>query len=278
MRAKRKRSQCTQPAHDDLSRRLRAESEAYEPDQQLIWARVEAAMDSSAETGRGRTRTRAHDRRPMPIRALTASLASAAAVAVVSGLVWQAIGGGDDRGQSVRPAAHRTAAPTASPSASVKRTPGERPVSHSPTPKASPTRSAPVRPPVGGDADRPFAVQTAVGRGSSVHWAQNDLTLRVRRTLRELTVTIKVDRTERVAATGSWLSLPPSDFEVSTKTTENVVTYRWTLRAGRTVPPGDHVLAAQYNRAADHDVRKDTYTVRALIDGKGDHNTVEGHF
>jgi hypothetical protein len=278
MRAKRERSQCAQPAQDDLSRRLRAESEAYEPDQQLIWARVEAAMGRPAGTGRGRARTRAYDRRPVPMRALTASLASAAAVAVVSGLVWQVTGGDGGRDQSVRPAAHRTAAPTARPSASGTRTPGDKLVSHSAAPKASPTPSAPVRPPAGGDADRPFVVAASIDAGSNAHWAQNNLTLRVRRTLRELTVTIKVDRSERVATTGSWLSLRPGDFDISTKATENVVTYRWTLRAGRTVPPGDHVLAAQYNRTADHDFRKDTYTVRVLVDGEGDHNTAEGRF
>lgn len=41
-------------------------------------------------------------------------------------------------------------------------------------------------------------------------WARSSVTLRVRSELRELMVTIRIARTYRVAAAGSWLSLPNS--------------------------------------------------------------------
>ncbi|MGP4022810.1 hypothetical protein [Actinomadura sp. 3N407] len=151
--------------------------------------------------------------------------------------------------------------------------------SGSPSPSPSPTAPTSPRHP---SVNKPQGKAAISSRGaldpdSNDHWAQNNLTLRVQRPLRALTVTIRVVRTERVQATGSWLTLPSSNFKASTETTRDAVVYRWTLLPKRTVGPGSYVLAAQYNRTTAHNSRKDAYTVRAT-ERDGPAVTAEGHF
>jgi hypothetical protein len=45
--------------------------------------------------------------------------------------------------------------------------------------------------------------------------------------------------------------------------------YRWTLKDGRTVPPGPLVFAGQYDHAdGERDAGDDSYTVRATAQGE----------
>jgi hypothetical protein len=123
-----------------------------------------------------------------------------------------------------------------------------------------------------GSSSVPVAATGAPGPQSYPYWAQNDVKVRVERTLRDLDVTVRVKRTDRVSPAGSWLSLPANDFRASTETSGDAIVYRWTLLPGRTVRPGSYVLAAQYDRGADHDRSGDTFTLRSGL------VTITGHF
>ncbi|EPH41623.1 hypothetical protein STRAU_5326 [Streptomyces aurantiacus JA 4570] len=100
--------------------------------------------------------------------------------------------------------------------------------------------------------------------GSNPYWSQSDITVRVKKPLTSLTVELRVARSGEVADTGNWRSLPAEDFEVSVRERDGVLVYRWTLRAGRTVPAGRYVFAGQYNHpAGQRDARDDTYVLDA---------------
>ncbi|GAA3932529.1 hypothetical protein GCM10023085_12350 [Actinomadura viridis] len=244
-----------------LRERLRSEAGRHEPDRDRIWSRIEASMDRSGaavpEARPGASGRRARGRIAMASLATAAVVGAVGAVGAASGAYWEFT-----RGGATRPPV--TAPPATGPPAA------HRPVNGVPS-------SGDARP----DREKgPLSSGGTLDPGSGPHWAQNNLTLRVRDELRALTVTIRVARTERVRATGSWLSLPNGDFRPSTETTADAVVYRWTLLPGRTVRPGSYVLAAQYDRTAGHDPRQDTYTVEGTPrDGPSAAPvTVEGHF
>lgn len=271
---------------------MQAEAERHRPDRQRIWSQVEAAMGAPSDAhsgsgGRG-VHARGARRRGRRFRLVAVPLAAACVVGVTSVVIWEFAGGGRvpavstaDHGISqlqptpagtVRAPAPITPVPSASGQGAV--TGSGRPV----TPAPGARSTAPGAPGAPGDAAAPFSAGGTVDPGSRTYWAQNDVTVRVQRELRALRVIVRVDRTDRVEATGSWLTLRAEDFDISTKASGDTVTYEWKLRDGRTVAPGSYVLAAQYNRAADHDPRKDTYAVRGKALDGGDSVTMEGHF
>ncbi|WP_328753532.1 hypothetical protein [Streptomyces sp. NBC_00285] len=84
---------------------------------------------------------------------------------------------------------------------------------------------------------------------STAYWEQNDLALRNAGPLTALTVEVHVALTGSVQQTGSWRTLPSDDFSVTIQQTGHSLVYRWVLKAGRTVPPGQHVFAVQFNHA-----------------------------
>jgi hypothetical protein len=62
-------------------------------------------------------------------------------------------------------------------------------------------------------------------------------------------VEVHVALTGSVQQTGSWRTLPSDDFSVTIQQTGHSLVYRWVLKAGRTVSPGQHVFAVQFNHA-----------------------------
>lgn len=253
--------------------RLHAEAERHEPHEESMWARVEAGTATTVPA----------PRRRIALRMTAAAVGTAAATAAGS-LVAVKVAGHDST--PVMPLAQRShgsggpAEPpstTPAPGGSTGHTAGQS------RPATAPTSSGTPEPTPGSITPRPpdgtgfVTVSAAIDPHSSAYWAQNNLAMRATRPLSGLTVTIRVDRTQRVEPTGSWLSLPQSDFEISTDAERDTVVYRWRLRAGRTVPAGAYTLAAQYNRAGGHDPRKDLFTVTATAPGGSD-STLKGHF
>lgn len=54
------------------------------------------------------------------------------------------------------------------------------------------------------------------------------------------------------------------DFDLSAREEAGFLVYRWTLKSGRTVPPGEHVFAGQYDHAAGgRDAKDDRYRIDA---------------
>jgi hypothetical protein len=130
-------------------------------------------------------------------------------------------------------------------------------------------------------APPPGPVARAAGSidpGSNRWWAQSDLALTTRTPVSALTVEVRVARTGGVVSTGHWRTRPAEDFTVVVTGEPDALVYRWTLRPGRTLPPGPHTFAAQYNHAeGDRDASADTYTV-VLTGPDGGRSTLTGGF
>lgn len=79
-----------------------------------------------------------------------------------------------------------------------------------------------------------------------------------------LTVELRVALGAGVKTTGSWLTRPAADFDVSVREEGRFLVYRWTLKPGRTVPAGQHVFAGQYDHATGgRDAKDDGYRAEA---------------
>ncbi|MGW7078169.1 hypothetical protein [Streptomyces sp. NPDC054866] len=104
---------------------------------------------------------------------------------------------------------------------------------------------------------------------SNDFWAQSTLTFKTGKPLTALTVELRVAQTGGVSDTGNWRSLPTDDFTASIREEGGELVYRWTLKAGRTVPAGEHVFAGQYNHAeGGRDAGEDTYAAEATAAGQ----------
>ncbi|MFE0646219.1 hypothetical protein ACFW2Y_32130 [Streptomyces sp. NPDC058877] len=105
-----------------------------------------------------------------------------------------------------------------------------------------------------------------VDPGSNRWWAQSDLAVTTGSPVTGLTVELRIVRTSGVVSTGHWRTRPAEDFTVTVTEEARALVYRWTLKPGRTVPPGPHAFAAQYDHAEGvRDASGDTY--RVLLTG-----------
>ncbi|WP_030671148.1 hypothetical protein [Streptomyces rimosus] len=241
-------------ADENLRERLREAARAHEPDRARMLARVERGMADSPDTGTERRRpARA---RPWPRIALAAAAAVGALVA-----------GGYAVATAVR----------------IPEPPGK--VTTLPVPPAGPGEQRPASPPApsapGGGVPRPESgplwSDGSVDPHSNAYWAQSNVTVQTKRPLTALTVELRIAQTGGVHDTGHWSTLPPADFTVSVGERDGVLVYRWTLKAGRTVPAGRHVFAGQYNHAeGGRDAKDDVYT--ATAEGPGGPWRVQGVF
>ncbi|MEU9218433.1 hypothetical protein AB0D47_18035 [Streptomyces sp. NPDC048376] len=104
----------------------------------------------------------------------------------------------------------------------------------------------------------------AVDPHSNAFWAQSNVTLGTSTPLTALTVELRVAQTGSVTSTGAWRSLPEDDFTFSLDERDGFLVYRWTLRRGRTVPPGEWMFAGQYNHErGGRDAGGDRYSADA---------------
>ncbi|MFJ2932178.1 hypothetical protein ACIO8G_05380 [Streptomyces sp. NPDC087219] len=128
-------------------------------------------------------------------------------------------------------------------------------------------------------APGPGARATAtIDPGSNRWWAQSDLRLATDTPVGGLTVELRIVRTPGVVSTGHWRTRPADDFTVTVTEEGRELVYRWTLKPGRTVPPGPHAFAGQYNHAeGSRDASADTYTV-VLTGADGGRTTLRGDF
>jgi hypothetical protein len=241
-------------AHSRTAAELRAAAEEHRPDEARIWAHVETRMAT------GTRPEKEHARSPAPwSRVLMAALATMTVAGAISTAAWQLT---ERTHIPSPPSPAQPAVPVpAPPSTETTARPSSVPSAQSTTSERDSSGRSPLVVAVG-----------TTGPQSYPYWGQNDVRLKVGRPVDELSVTIRVLRTDRVSATGSWLSLPANDFRISTEAARDAIVYRWTLLPGRTVRPGSYVMAAQYNRGADHDPGEDIFTMRSGS------TTATGHF
>ncbi|MFI8303530.1 hypothetical protein ACIF80_08775 [Streptomyces sp. NPDC085927] len=240
-------------APEEVRARLREAAGAHRPDRERMLVRVERGM-----AGPGRpVRRAARPREPGWIRV-------AGATAAVAGVLAAA---GYTAASAVRDAP----------------APPQRQVAVSPTTAAAPPSTPPpeapdaARPPAGSGGG-PLGADGAVNPHSNEFWAQSDVTLRAGERLTALTVRLRVAQTGGVSSTGAWRSLPEQDFGLTVGERGGFLVYTWTLRKGRTVPPGEWVFAGQYDHArGGRDARKDTYTATAATAG-AERFSVDGGF
>ncbi|MEV6548618.1 hypothetical protein AB0M57_07875 [Streptomyces sp. NPDC051597] len=259
---------------EDLKRRLREAAAAHEPDREGMLSRVHQGISHSP-----RPRRRAAAPLSWP-RVTLATVASTAAL-VAGGFAIAATvhGGGSGREVATVPAApsHPSAkgrAPDPShPSATDRAPDPSHPSATDRAPDPSPPAGAPPR-----SQDGPLRSEGAVDPHSNAFWAQSNLTFHTGVPLRALTVEVRIAQTGGVASTGAWRTLPTDDFTLTTVDKGGALTYRWTLKPGRTVPPGRHVFAVQYNHAqGPRAATADVYTASATT-AEGQRYTVAGRF
>lgn len=242
---------------DETRRRLREAAASHQPDRARMLARVERGMAGGAQPAGGRAPAYRAAR-------LRVAGATAAVVTVLAFCGYAA--------------------------ATLTRPGGESAAVASPPPP--PSSSASERPPTGGQDGSPGDSDgDADGHGedgglwaggsvdphSNSYWAQSNVTLKNRRTLTSLTVELRIAGTGGVASTGNWRTRPAADFDFSVREEGGALVHRWVLREGRTVPPGQHVFAGQYNHAeGGRDTGGDSYTIRT--DVAGEQRTVSGDF
>ncbi|MFD0260692.1 hypothetical protein ACFVH7_20810 [Kitasatospora indigofera] len=263
---------------EDLRARLREAAAAHRPDRARMLARVERGTAAGARPGRAPARTGPASWPRVWIAALaTAGTLVAGGFAVASVVREQAprpagVTGPTAPSPSPSPAPSRSAAPS-SPAATAPVGPGPVPspaASHPAATAATTAVSAPAGPtapasataPAGGSHtdDGPLWSDGSVDPGSTSTRAQSNVTLKARKPLTSLTVELRIARTAGVQDAGSLLSLPAEDFTVSVRVEGDVLVYRWTLRAGRTVPAGQHLFAGRYDHTAGgRDAKDDTY-------------------
>ncbi|MER7755064.1 hypothetical protein [Kitasatospora sp. NPDC097643] len=251
--------------NDHITQQLREAAEAHWPDRARMLARVQRGAVRPAVRHRTRSGLRSWP------RAVIAGLAGAGILAT-GGLAVAGIVG------PTPPAETATTAPAA-PSPTVTPTP-TRPA---PPATTAPATTAPI---IGAPATAaptsPHPTPSAAGRAqngplwsagsvdphSNGYWGQDNLVLRTTQQLTSLTVEMRVAQTGDVRDARTWQTLPGDDFTVTVQESGGVLTYRWVLKPGRTVPTGQHEFACQFNHAAGvRSAGGDSYRVEAQSTG-----------
>ncbi|MEV6755128.1 hypothetical protein [Streptomyces sp. NPDC051214] len=279
---------------DDVRKQLRDAAAEHRPDRERMLARVERGMERDAVDQLGAA-SRGRPRRPAPWLRIAGATAAVAGVFALGGYAVASLVQGEDPPPSTvgTPAAPDSPAgpsPSAStpddenagPSApaepaqpsgkATKGTPGK---DAAPDTKRPPKKSDPppstrrLAPDAKSVEDGYLWSDGSVDPQSNDFWAQSTLTFKTGEPLTALSVELRVAQTGGVADTGNWRSLPADDFTVSVREEGDELVYRWTLKAGRTVPEGEHVFAGQYNHAeGGRDAGEDTYAAEATASGR----------
>jgi hypothetical protein len=259
--------------HEELRARLHAAAEAHEPDRARILARVERGMAAQSRPSRRATRP--------PLwgwaRVAGATAGVAAVLAVGGYAVASAVKGDPPAQQTVTVSPTPTPSPDATSRPPVRTTDPAPPAgSHGSGNAGTPASTAPASgsgtaaPPASGAQDGPLWSGGSVDPHSNDYWAQNNLTLKTSEELTSLTVVLKIGQTGGVSSTGAWRSLPEQDFTSTVAEKDGFLVYTWVLKQGRTVPAGQWVFAAQYDRGhSGRNAGKDSYTVTATARGEG---------
>ncbi|MEV0096285.1 hypothetical protein [Streptomyces sp. NPDC050738] len=260
---------------DELEKQLKEAAGAHRPDRERMLARVERGMfepEPAAPHRHQRSRGLGPWLRAVGATAVVAGVCAAGGYAVASAV--QDDGPQQTVATSPTPEESTTTA-SPSPTASSSTRPSHHvvpPAKPPHSPKGTAHSSPPASPPVSALPSAPAGTLLADGSidpESTAYWAQSNITFKNRTPLDALTVELRVALTDGVADTGNWRDLPVEDFTVSVQEEGHFLVYRWTLKAGRTVPAGQHVFAGQYNHAqGGRDAKDDTYTVQGTASGK----------
>ncbi|GAA3093314.1 hypothetical protein GCM10010449_16190 [Streptomyces rectiviolaceus] len=280
---------------DDVRKKLRDAAAEHRPDRERMLARVERGMERDAVDPGASSRGRLLPR-PAPWLRIVGATAAVAGVFALGGYAVASVVQGEEPPPSTvgtPPAPDSSSEP--SPSASAPDDENAGPSSpaepthpssdkatkgtpdrdkgqdvNRPPKKSDPPRSAQrVAPDAKSVEDGYLWSDGSIDPQSNDFWAQSTLTFKTGKPLTALTVELRVAQTGGVTDAGNWRSLPVDDFTVSVREQGGELVYRWTLKAGRTVPAGEHVFAGQYNHAeGGRDAGEDTYAAEATASGQ----------
>jgi hypothetical protein len=237
---------------EEITRRLRASAQAYQPDHARMLARVERGLAGPAVRHRSRSFTRSG-----PTTVL-AGLATAGLLATGGFAVADIV-----HGPSPSPSTTVTT-PTTSPSPASLPTPSDIATAPDSSPTTTTGSPHPVQPTGARPQAGPLWAAGSVDPKSIVYWSQSDLVLRTAQPLAALTLELRIAQTGGVQSTGSWRTLPSDDFTVTVREVGGALVYRWVLKPGLTVPAGQYEFAAQFNHATGlRDAGADSYRVDA---------------
>ncbi|MEU5001623.1 hypothetical protein [Streptomyces sp. NPDC021622] len=272
---------------DDVRKQLRDAAAEHRPDRERMLARVERGMERDAAPGAS---SRGRPPRPAPWLRIAGATAAVAGVLALGGYAVASVVDGDEPSRTVgTPAAPDTPADprpsvstpddaTAEPDSPAEPTrPSDKPTKNAPdgeegwgntdqSPKKTepPAATQPLAPDAKGVEDGYLWSDGSIDPQSNDVWARSTLTFKTEKPLTALSVELRVAQTGGVADTGNWCSLPADDFSVSVRETGGDLVYSWTLKAGRTVPAGEHVFAGQYDHAeGGRDAGDDSYAAEA---------------
>ncbi|MGP3988418.1 hypothetical protein [Streptomyces sp. 3N207] len=239
-------------AEQRLGARLRAAADAHQPDRARMLDRIAHGTQDSGTRQRQR-------RGPAPRRwAWPRAAAAVGAVVMVLGIggataLWAPH---EDRHED-RHIAGDGRAPTVRTSAGPAGTEGNG--------GSGGTGTADRLPAV----DGPLRSSGSAAEGGNDYWSQTEVTVRSAKRLTALTVELRIAESSPLSSTGSWRTRPSRDFDVDVRHAGGTLVYRWTLKKDRTVPPGKHVFAGQYDHGSGkRSTGDDSYTVSATAAGR----------
>ncbi len=201
----------------DAAELLRAAARAHQPDRERMLARVERGIRGSGAAGGARRSDEEVTGRGLGrFRGRARVVEAAAALTVTVGVASAAVAWTADQ----------PSAPTARP--------------------ADP--SAPTGTGGAGDpGDAAVRAWAELDPGSNPYWSQTNVTVRTSSPLSAFTLELRIAANGGVAATGAWRTLPSDAFDLDVVTEDGSLVFRWTLRQGAEIPPGEHVFAGQYD-------------------------------
>jgi hypothetical protein len=251
--------------HDerDLRTALREEADRHRPDRAAMLERITHGRQAHAPRPRDR------------VSALLRPAAAAVAVAVVLVLAVAGVRLAnrgpevDDRQVAAPTVAPATPAPattaTPKPSAAGTTTTATRPP-RTPTGASSP--ATPATPRVT-DRDGFLAALGQVDPHTDDGWSQGNVVLETTKKLTAVDVTVTVALTPGVVETGRWSTVPNNMLTMTSARTRKELVYRFTLKPGFTLGPGEYTFAAQFNHAAGkRPVTGDSYRAKAAAGGQ----------
>jgi hypothetical protein len=274
---------------NDLRTELRQASQTHRPDRERMLARVERGMTLPAPGSRRGHRSPSGPAPWARVVGVTAGLMSAFGIGGLA--VGLTVNAGDEPPQIPKtvvttpdvptPTASQSGGPVTPSSGTSTHPPkasgGSPSPSVSPSPSASASTSAGIIKRGNHPQDGYLWSDGSIDPGSSDFWAQSDVTVKNSKPMTALTVELRVVRTDGVASTGSWSTLPADDYDATVTEEDGALVYRWTLKSGKTLAAGTHVFAGQYNHAkGGRDAGGDLYAAQG--DGSGGAVEVRGDF
>ncbi|MEO3752846.1 hypothetical protein [Streptomyces sp. B6B3] len=220
----------------DAAELLRAAARAHRPDRERMLARVERGIrGTGAAGGAGRSAQASLGRGLDRLRGKARVVGAAAALTVTVGVASAAVAWTAD--QPSEPTARPADPPAQTGAGGAGGTGGPA------APDAEVRTSAELDP------------------GSNPYWSQSNVTVRTSAPLTAFTLELRIAATGGVAATGAWRTLPSDDFELDVAAEGGALVFRWTLRQGAEIPPGEHVFAGQYDHGEGRRIGDDFYRV-----------------